>query len=309
MPIKQTEDKVILISATNPNTRAEVLKYGATIYSWTIDGNEQLFLSDAAKLDGSKPVRGGIPLVFPVFGKSNDPSVSKMPQHGFARRSTWEFLGQTSADPLTVQFGLGPENADKEVYSLWDKGDNDFTLILTIELNADMLKTRIKVSNTDKKSWKFNWLFHSYLRIDDIEDGLVNNLPGELCYDQVLKASYIEKAPALDFFSEFDRIYMKVPMDRLIQVIECGKVVHNIERDNLPDIVVWNPWIEKAAGMSDFEPKDGYLHMVCIEPGHVHDFVTLQPGESWTAQQTLRKGDENALHFQKVVAPEDACIK
>lgn len=45
----------------------EVLLHGATVTSWKDRaGNERLWLSDAAKLDGSKAVRGGIPLVFPV---------------------------------------------------------------------------------------------------------------------------------------------------------------------------------------------------------------------------------------------------
>lgn len=45
----------------------EVLLYGATVISWKDRfGTEKLWLSDAAKLDGSKAVRGGIPLVFPV---------------------------------------------------------------------------------------------------------------------------------------------------------------------------------------------------------------------------------------------------
>lgn len=45
----------------------EILLYGATIISWkTSNGEEKLWLSEAAKLDGSKAVRGGIPLVFPV---------------------------------------------------------------------------------------------------------------------------------------------------------------------------------------------------------------------------------------------------
>lgn len=45
----------------------EVLLYGATVISWKDkNGDEKLWLSEAAKLDGSKAVRGGIPLVFPV---------------------------------------------------------------------------------------------------------------------------------------------------------------------------------------------------------------------------------------------------
>ena len=37
-----------------------------------------------AKLDGSKAIRGGIPVVFPNFGPWK-----LGPQHGFARISTW----------------------------------------------------------------------------------------------------------------------------------------------------------------------------------------------------------------------------
>ena len=41
--------------------------FGATVTSWKLaNGEEQLFLSEKAHLDGSKPIRGGIPLVFPV---------------------------------------------------------------------------------------------------------------------------------------------------------------------------------------------------------------------------------------------------
>lgn len=46
-----------------------VYLYGATVTSWKLaNGEEQLFLSEKAHLDGSKPIRGGIPVVFPVRG-------------------------------------------------------------------------------------------------------------------------------------------------------------------------------------------------------------------------------------------------
>lgn len=45
----------------------EILLYGATVLSWKdASGDEKLWLSEGAKLDGTKAVRGGIPLVFPV---------------------------------------------------------------------------------------------------------------------------------------------------------------------------------------------------------------------------------------------------
>jgi glucose-6-phosphate 1-epimerase len=44
-----------------------ILLYGATVISWkSAGGEENLWLSEKALLDGSKAVRGGIPVVFPV---------------------------------------------------------------------------------------------------------------------------------------------------------------------------------------------------------------------------------------------------
>ena len=46
---------------------AKVHLYGATVTSWVCKGEEQLFLSSTSKMDGTKAIRGGIPLVFRKF--------------------------------------------------------------------------------------------------------------------------------------------------------------------------------------------------------------------------------------------------
>jgi len=45
--------------------------YGATVTSWVCNGEEQLFLSSTSKMDGSKAIRGGIPLVFRKLSTSS----------------------------------------------------------------------------------------------------------------------------------------------------------------------------------------------------------------------------------------------
>ena len=50
-----------------------------------------MFVSSKAVLDGSKAVRGGIPVVFPCFGPPEHPDHSRLPQHGFARNEFWAF--------------------------------------------------------------------------------------------------------------------------------------------------------------------------------------------------------------------------
>jgi glucose-6-phosphate 1-epimerase len=61
-----TPDSTRVVAKLPTGESVEVLLYGATITSWKSGGQENLWLSDKAVLDGSKAVRGGIPVVFPV---------------------------------------------------------------------------------------------------------------------------------------------------------------------------------------------------------------------------------------------------
>ena len=90
----------------------EILHYGATVISWKSpdaaggEPLERLFVSSKAALDGSKPVRGGIPIVFPVFGAPELPQFSKLKQHGYARGSTWSFASVLADDDSSVSVKL-----------------------------------------------------------------------------------------------------------------------------------------------------------------------------------------------------------
>lgn len=52
-------------------------------------------------LDGSAAVRGGVPIVFPVFGPpdqhADNQGLERVPRHGIARTSLWR---QISSDPV-----------------------------------------------------------------------------------------------------------------------------------------------------------------------------------------------------------------
>src|SRR6476661_5638359 len=65
--------------------QAIVTLYGAHLVSWTsAAGKEQLFLSARSALDGSRAIRGGVPVIFPQFAERG-----KGMRHGFARVSNW----------------------------------------------------------------------------------------------------------------------------------------------------------------------------------------------------------------------------
>ncbi|KAI0184203.1 galactose mutarotase-like domain-containing protein [Xylaria flabelliformis] len=282
------------VSAVLPTGESiEVLLFGATVISWKDRaGNEKLWVSDAAKLDGSKAVRGGIPLVFPVFGTAPDHAqTSKLPQHGFARNSKWEFLGKSSSEstPSTSQsdasvkldFGLSSATLDEKTKELWPY---TFSAIYTVTLTPDGIRTGIVINNDGDKPFDCQFLCHTYLRINDITKVEVTGLENAEYIDKVDGAKTKSQSGAVTITGETDRVYTSEPT---IVVSEGGSTAFKIERDNLENVVVWNPWTEKAAGMGDFEPKDGFKNMICVEAGSVAGWTTLEAGDAYEGAQTI----------------------
>ncbi|KAI5854580.1 galactose mutarotase-like domain-containing protein [Tricharina praecox] len=263
---------------------AEILLYGATVISWKAGGEEKLFLSDKAKLDGTKAIRGGIPLVFPVFGKTTEGPTAALPQHGFARISKWELLGKTSESNTSVQvdFGLGPENLTVDARKQWPY---DFGLIYSVVLGKTSLETKMLVRNEGGESFDFNVLFHTYLRVPDVTTVSVSGLKGVTYKDKVLKgAMATEESESVTIAAEVDRAYENVP--GAVTVNADGKTLFKVERTNLEDVVVWNPW-EGASGMADFGPADGYKNMLCVEAGAVANWHTLETQNVWECGVTV----------------------
>ena len=94
-----------IVTISTKSSSCKISSFGAHVLSWKCKGEERLFLSKKAVMDGSKAIRGGIPLVFPQFGQ---PSKS-LPSHGFARISMWDVLEKKESDSKsTVVFVLKP---------------------------------------------------------------------------------------------------------------------------------------------------------------------------------------------------------
>ncbi|XHG00864.1 hypothetical protein AWENTII_004279 [Aspergillus wentii] len=165
------------VEATLPTGESVTVHlYGATVSSWKLaNGQEQLFLSEKAHLDGSKPIRGGIPVVFPAFGPPpKDHATSSLPQHGFARNSNWEFLGKSSSeslgkdrkdgdDAVKLDFGLSHGMLSDEFRKAWPY---EFGLVYSVTLTKDGLGTSLQVQNKGSQNFDFQVLMHTYLKID-----------------------------------------------------------------------------------------------------------------------------------------------
>ncbi|KAJ2611833.1 hypothetical protein H4S08_002973 [Coemansia sp. RSA 1365] len=259
----------------------EIYLYGATVTSWKSRGQERLFLSSQAKLDGSKAIRGGIPLVFPQFGPG------ELPQHGFARTRKWEFLDAFEhGESMVAQFRL-TENEE----TLASKWPYKFILHYTVDLTATTLSTIIKYENTDTREFSFTSLMHTYFRVSDISSTVVTGLEGSTYANKITGASNVaENRENVTIARNEDRVYNNV---RDIVTIKCGEEQVSLRRFNFEDIVLWNPWAEKAAEMSDFGDNE-YKNMICVEPGTVSNRMSLRPGQVISCGQLLAVDDVSA---------------
>lgn len=108
-----------------------------------------------------------------VFGVDPDhEATAKLPQHGFARTSRWEFLGKSTSESseskdggdssVKLDFGLSSSNLSEESKKAWPFS---FGLIYSVTLGRDGLATSMVVRNEGESAWDFQILMHSYLRV------------------------------------------------------------------------------------------------------------------------------------------------
>lgn len=257
--------------------RLSISEYGAQILSWTHpSGRELLYLSDRLALGLGKAIRGGIPLVFPQFGRG------PLPAHGFARIKPWKVVREqvTDSGAVSVTLRLTP---DAEVLTMWPYA---FLAELDVVLSEVLVMT-MRVVNGDASPFSFCSAFHTYFAVGDCEHSVVKGLKNSKFVDFLRgRQEYTEERDILTFDSPIDRAYRNSPESL---VLESPNARFVITKQGLDDTVVWNPWLEGNRSMADLAEGD-YLKMLCVESGNVLNPVTLNPGEIHISGQLLRAG-------------------
>ena len=278
-------------------SEVKIHTFGATVVSWKVKGSEKLFLSKFAKLDGTKAIRGGIPLVFPQFGPG------AMKQHGFARAMRWS-VKENSLKESSVTLVL--KNNDATTKDPWN-WQHKFCLEYTVSLNKDKpnaMENSLKIDNNNdasdngKGSFDFTVLFHNYFSVTNVKDVKLDGLPScEYLIDKVTKntTNYKELVnTGVTVDKATDSVFANHSIKNSSVTILNGNDKNKNEtivvtRGNLmKDIVVWNPWSESAKGMSDFGDNE-YNNMVCVEVGSVtkDSQISLDAGKSCVVSQVL----------------------
>eukprot|EP00798_Chlamydomonas_sp_ICE-L_P023250 gene23250-30475_t len=134
----------------------------------------------------------------------------------------------------------------------------------------------------------FTTAMHTYLHVASATDASLVGLKGVRYLDNLqAQKEVVDEADCVEFKGEVDRAYIGAPSTLTLVDSTGGQVFEIKKHENLPDAVVWNPWIEKAKGMADFGDEE-YKDMVCVETALAGSgAVTVGPGESWEASQTI----------------------
>ncbi|KDN50312.1 hypothetical protein RSAG8_01648, partial [Rhizoctonia solani AG-8 WAC10335] len=268
MPYTKDDKKVTLSTAAG--STVEILFYGATIVSWKASRTaepprERLFVSNKAILDGSKPVRGGIPIAFPFFGPPSKPEHQKMGQHGFTRSTVWKWdsVVMDNEAGVAVRLVLEPTPEIKEVFP------NPFHLAYVVTLTAHQLSTDLHVTNNGTEPLTYQALLHTYFAAD-----------AATCTVSPLKGlTYIDKTKNL---AESVETRDEVPVNEYTDAVYKnggGKYVGKwtgggieVKAVGFKDVVIWNPQAEAGRKIADL---------------HEGAWETLAPGASWIGGQTL----------------------
>ncbi|MGL5451488.1 MAG: D-hexose-6-phosphate mutarotase [Aeromonas sp.] len=243
-----------VLTINNNFASAEISLFGAHVLSYQRHGEPAtIWLSDKAVQDGSKPIRGGIPLCWPWFGPAPARVGSGKPAHGFARTHRWELDGVSDhQDGTLVHLSLRDSNATR---ALWD---HSFELELDVLVGKE-LSLVLTTRNTGTKPLTYGGALHTYLAISAPEAVSVTGLGQP--YADKLTGQDGEQQGALTLSGPLDRIYWQ-PDERV--KVQDGERDIQVVSGNHDSVVVWTPWLAGATAMADMS-DDGYRTMLCVE--------------------------------------------
>jgi glucose-6-phosphate 1-epimerase len=167
------------LAIRSPLADARVYLHGAHVAEYRPAGQEPvLFMSKSSWFQPGKPIRGGVPLIFPWFGpRAGHPG---SPAHGFARTRPWtvESTAAAADGTATVVLSLTDDEATR---TLWP---HPFSLRYTVVVGAT-LSMSLTTRNTGSAPFTFEQALHTYLAIPSIHDASVTGLAGVEYIDKV----------------------------------------------------------------------------------------------------------------------------
>ncbi|HVH81040.1 MAG TPA: D-hexose-6-phosphate mutarotase, partial [Stellaceae bacterium] len=271
----ETEQGLVKAAVSRDGMTGELFLQGAQVTGWQPPGAPPvIFTSSRAVFAPGKAIRGGIPVIFPWFGPH--PTDPQAAQHGWARNTLWQ-LDEVEAGGDAVTFAL----------SLARDG---FELNYRVSFGTQLHLTLAAV-NSSASPMAFEEALHTYFAVSDVERISISGLGASEFID---KTGNMQRRPASRALflltKETDSVYLDVPARQVITDPGWGRIIE-IMTTGTDSAIVWNPWPEKAAAMSDLG-ADNWRGFVCVETGNVADNrIHLPPGARHVMTTRIAIGD------------------
>ncbi|EPY37381.1 glucose-6-phosphate 1-epimerase [Angomonas deanei] len=212
------------------------------------------------------------------------------PSHGFARVRPWK-IESIAEGEATFSLRATLQEMSPEGLVVSDSDRNAVQLYYTITFCKSKLRLGMRIVNmTSDAPLPFHFAFHSYFGVKEISNTIINGLNSTSYINNLTadpKTVVLNPPQEVHIISEeFDRIYKDQPSAIELVDATTNKRIVNIASTTLKDVVVWNPWIEKAKRFADM-PDEDYHKFVCVEHGSILRKNVLQPRGRWCAEQEI----------------------
>lgn len=275
-----TSSGLVFVQVTAPAASATVYLHGAHLTDWQPAGESPvLFLSARTELVPGKPIRGGVPVIFPWFGGKADDKAA--PAHGIARVLPWGVEDvRVTGGTVALTLSLHPSDATQKWWP------HEFEARFTVTVGSS-LEMSLQIRNTSPAAFAFEEALHTYFTVSDVRNVRVDGLSGTDYLDKVDGFKRKQQEGPVTISGETDRVYIDTTATCVLDDPGLRRRIF-VEKVNSASTVVWNPWIAKAKAMADFG-EEAWPGMICIETCNVgENRVNLPAGQTHQMKAILR---------------------
>jgi glucose-6-phosphate 1-epimerase len=273
---------LVAACVATPACTAQLYMHGAHLTAWQPAGHAHaLFLSERSEFTPAKPIRGGVPIIFPWFGpRTATPQSPRTdgPSHGFARISSWHLaFAALTGDDLHLTLTLAPDEASRAL------GFDHFQLAYELVLGKE-LRLRLTVANQSETPLHFEEALHTYLAVGDATQVQIRGLANTDFLDKTHNFQRKRQTEeVLTLTQETDRPYLNTTATVTLDDPTLRRRI-TVAKTNSQTTVVWNPWSTLSAKLADMSPE-GWRTMACIETANaVENAITLAPRSAHTME-------------------------
>ncbi len=220
--------------------------------TWGYQNEPVLFENPAAILDGSKPIRGGIPICFPWFAKGIEVQAPALldPMHGYVRILLWDVVSVSQAAATLRVKTSSYDGTTLEIQ-------------VTYSITDSTLCLETKVTNYGEKSTSFDLALHTYFATSHPAKAQISGVSVDDPFTPILP---------------IDAVFRNTTEDVIVGLPER---TISIKNRNYSKSVIWNPGEKKPADL----PTDPVIpEFLCVES--LTAPTKVQPGYGWDGRVT-----------------------